>query len=122
MRWSFTVAAGIGEGGGLLGLLVLLLVTRPGTSDFWLTLTALVLLAVAHAVYWIVTHPVNRVWVRGEKLGRLGGGFFAVGQRRGAAECARDDWTALRDRWEYSHVARAVLAFASLVALLAALA
>jgi Domain of unknown function (DUF1772) len=116
---GFTVAAGIGEAGGMLGLAALLLVTRPGSGDFWLTLTALALLAVAHGVYWIVTHPVNRVWVRGEKLGRLGTGFFAVGQR---GESPRDRWTALRNRWEYSHVARAVLAFGSLVALLAALA
>ena len=31
-------------------------------------------------------------------------------------------WTELRDRWEYSHVARAVFAFSSLVALLVVLA
>jgi hypothetical protein len=30
------------------------------------------------------------------------------------------DWTELRDRWEWSHVARAALAVASLVALVVA--
>lgn len=30
------------------------------------------------------------------------------------------DWTALRDRWEYSHAARAALALVSLIALVIA--
>ena len=72
-------------------------------------------LALAHAVYWVVTHPVNKVWVKGENLSKSGGAFFAAG-----TTTATGDWTELRDRWEWSHVARAALAVVSLVALVVA--
>jgi hypothetical protein len=39
-------------------------------------------------------------------LGKAGARFFAAGSSPGAA-----DWTKLRDRWEYSHIARAILLF-----------
>jgi hypothetical protein len=73
-----------------------------------------------HAVYWLVTHPVNDFWLEKEKLGRLGSGFFSLGS---SGEATHTDpersiaWTELRDRWEYSHVARAGLGFAGFVAL-----
>jgi hypothetical protein len=71
-------------------------------------------------VYWVVTHPVNRHWLRGQALGSLSSGFFSFASRR------RDqnrpmDWTDLRDRWEYSHLVRAVLALVSLIALVIAM-
>ena len=50
--------------------------------------------------------------MKDEKLSKSGGAFFAAG-----STTATGDWTELRDRWEWSHVARAALAVASLVAL-----
>ena len=72
-------------------------------------------LGLAHAIYWAITHPVNKVWVKDEKLSKSGGAFFAAGNTT-----ATGDWTELRDRWEWSHVARAALAVASLIALVIA--
>jgi hypothetical protein len=78
-------------------------------------LAALTGLVLAHAIYWAVTHPVNKVWLKDETLDKAGGSFFATGART-----AEGDWTALRDRWEWSHVARAVLEMLSLAALVIA--
>jgi hypothetical protein len=63
----------------------------------------------------VITHPVNKVWLKDEKLDRAGGSFFAAG-----SAAAEGDWKVLRDRWEWSHVARAVLEMQSLVALVVA--
>jgi len=93
----------------------LLLFTPFGTTAFWLTLAAFAGLVLAHAIYWVLIHPVNRVWLKDEKLGRAGSGLFAAG-----TDTTHGDWTALRDRWEWSHVVRAVLAVLSLTALVIA--
>jgi hypothetical protein len=114
---GFTTA-GFSEPLALACAVVLLVLTPRGDADFWLTLAALLALCAMHAVYWLVTHPVNNFWLRDEKLGAAGAGFFSIGA--GATQAA--DWTKLRDRWEYSHVARAVLAFSSFIALLGAIA
>jgi hypothetical protein len=120
---GFTIAGGIAEAGGLIATLVLLILTPPGSAAFWLTLVALAGLIGMQAVYWIFTHPVNRYWLQGERLEGLGSAFFSFdpGHRSPAPTAAGPtDWTALRDRWEYSHVARAALALVSLIALILA--
>ena len=81
-------------------------------------LQALALILAMHATYWLVTHPVNKAWLDTENLGRAGASFFAAG-RHGANA---DAWTALRDRWERSHLARAALGSAGFVALTVAVA
>lgn len=101
---GFTIAGGIGEAGGLVATLVLV-VLSTGTPGFWFVLAAFVSLLVMHALYWGVTHPVNNFWLRDSDLSKVGSGFFSFGQR--GKEGANLDWRALRDRWEYSHVARA---------------
>jgi hypothetical protein len=111
---GFTLA-GIAEPLAMISTLVLLLLTPAGSAEFWLTLGALIGLGAVQAVYWLVTHPVNRHWLEGERLGGAGAGFFSFASAGGAAS-----WTELRDRWEYSHVARAVLAVLSLIALVLA--
>jgi hypothetical protein len=78
-------------------------------------LAALAGLIAAQAVYWLFTHPVNKFWLKKEKLSRAGSGFFSFAAN--APQSRPVNWTELRDRWEYSHVARAVLAFASFSAL-----
>ena len=67
-------------------------------------------LVAAHAVYWLVTYPVNGFWTRNIQLTGLAATFFSV-----LSGSVGDDWERLRDVWEYSHVARSVLAMLSLV-------
>lgn len=113
---GFTIG-GIGEAAGTLAAIVLLVLTPRASSAFWLTLVALLGLIAMEAAYRFVTHPVNRFWVEGVQLGEAGSGFFAFGTQGNGKE-AGQDWTELRDRWEYSHVARAICASVSFVALL----
>lgn len=108
---GFTIG-GISEPVGLLLTLLLLWLTPWSSPDFWLTLTALAGLVGMQAVYWLVTHPVNKFWLQEEALRGVSAGFFALGR----AEKRALPWTALRNRWEYSHVARAAFAFVSLFA------
>lgn len=115
---GFTIGGGVGEFGGLLATLALLLMTPMGSVDFWLTLVALLGLIGMQAVYWLFTHPVNKVWLEGEKLSGFGSGFFSFGTNKEKNRSV--SWTQLRDRWEYSHVARAGLALVSLTALVIA--
>jgi hypothetical protein len=113
---GFTLA-GIGEPIAALATLGLLIATPRDQAAYGLTLIALVGLIGMQAVYWTVTHPVNKVWAARASLGKSGSTFFAAGA---AATRGETDWQRLRDRWEYSHVARAVLAAISLVALVIA--
>ncbi|CAA9575799.1 MAG: hypothetical protein AVDCRST_MAG59-4159 [uncultured Thermomicrobiales bacterium] len=120
---GFTIG-GVAEPLGLLSTAILLFLTPAGSRQFWLGVVALLGLIGMQAVYWIVTHPVNRFWLRDEVLGSAGAEFFAAdpGGRAGSGgENEATDWTALRDRWERSHVARAVLGFVSFIALVVAL-
>ena len=114
---GFTLAGFAGPLGIVLTI-VLLFITPSGTVDFWLTLAALVGLNGVEAVYWLFTHPVNKFWLDDKQLSRAGSSFFSIGAEAGSSR--PPSWTALRDRWEYSHVARAVLAFASFGALVLA--
>ena len=113
---GFTIGGVFGELGAMVTTFALLLFTPFGRPAFWLTTAALTGLLLAHAIYWAITHPVNRMWLREQNLQGAGAAFFAAGGK----DSGSSDWTALRDRWEYSHVARAVLATASLVALVLA--
>lgn len=108
---GFTIG-GAAEPLGVLALLVLVSLTPSGTARFWWTLAALLLLASAHLTYWFVTHPVNSVWTRNAELSGIGATFFSLF----ASEVA-GDWSKLRDVWEHSHVARAILSTLSLIAL-----
>jgi hypothetical protein len=116
---GFTIG-GSGEPVGIILTAVLLFFTPFGQASFWLTLAALIGLFAMQAVYWIFTHPVNKFWVGNESLDRFSTGFFSFGTG-GIAAGRSPDWTELRDRWEYSHVARAVLAFIGFVALVTTL-
>jgi hypothetical protein len=116
---GFTIGGAVGEIGGLFAMLVLLLVTPAGTLAFWLTLAALLMLAALHGVYWVLSHPVNNFWLRDMGLGGAGERFFSS-DPLGRTGRHSDDWTALRDRWEYSHVVRAALGVLSFCLLAAA--
>lgn len=116
---GFTVAGGIGEVGGMVFTTILVFATPYGTADFWLTLTALLGLVGMHAAYWVLTHPVNKFWLEDEKLSGFGSGFFSFASERESGD--QNDWSSLRNRWEYSHVVRAILSAMSVVALAIAL-
>jgi Domain of unknown function (DUF1772) len=119
---GFTIA-GISEPVGIISTIILLVLTPLGSANFWLTLVALLGLISMQAVYWLFTHPVNKLWVEGENLDRFSSGFFSFGANRSRLEheTRPPDWTELRDRWEYSHVARAGFALLSLIALVIAI-
>ena len=117
---GFTIGGAFGEFGAILATLVLLTLTPRGSAAFWLTLAALVALAIMHALYWTLTHPVNKVWLESQPLDAAGTAFFRAGGAYGRRPSLERDWTTLRDRWEWSHVARAVFALASLISLAAA--
>jgi hypothetical protein len=113
---GFTIA-GIAEPVAIIATTALLALVPRGAAAFWLVLAGWLALLGMHAVYWLVTHPVNKFWVQGAPMSRAGSRFFSTG----AGGNAGDDWTRLRDRWEYSHVARAALVGVSFVALVAVL-
>jgi hypothetical protein len=108
---------GASEPMSILAVVALLMLTPAGSSGFWLTLAALIALASMHAVFWLVTQPVNRFWLAGEVLDPASERFFGA---REALRSKGPEWTVLRDRWEYSHLARAVLALMAFVLLLIA--
>jgi hypothetical protein len=124
---GFTIG-GIAEGPGIIATGLLLLLIPTATLPFWLVLFALLGLVVAHAIYWIAIHRVNKHWMAGQSPDALGA--LPARQRRmhdrffGAPptkEREQPSWTALRDRWERSHTARAVLFSVSLLLLVVSL-
>ena len=107
---GFTIGGLVGEFGGMLVLAVLLFLVPAGAGRFW-TAAALGLLLAGHAVYWIVTHPVNSAWLKQTELtgaSRLFFGLFAAPDA---------DWRHMRNVWEWSHVARACLAMLALLSM-----
>ncbi|HEY1472077.1 MAG TPA: anthrone oxygenase family protein [Candidatus Acidoferrum sp.] len=113
---GFTIA-GFGEVVAVIAVALLLWSTPRGTVAFWLALGALLGVLAMQAVYWIAIHPINKFWLQGKSLGAAGSRFFSFDPTSRKQDRSRQpyDWTRLRDRWELSHVARAVLALVSLV-------
>ena len=108
---GFTIG-GIAEPLGALAILALLVFAPPPGPRLWWAVVALVSLVAMQLVFWFVTQPVNATWTQDLKLDRLGGLFFSVFPIE-----VRGDWTRLRNIWEHSHVARAVLAMVGFLAM-----
>lgn len=105
---GFTIAGGA-EPLGAIALVLVALFWEGSNAGFWLTIAAILGLLASHAIYWFVIHPVNDFWLSDFDLKGAGKRFFGFALR----DLGNADWTALRDRWEYSHVARAIcVAFA----------
>ena len=119
---GFAIGGAVGELGGMIAVLLLLLVS-PLARDgrFWLTLAAFLSLAAMHAVYWLLTHPVNNFWLTNVQLSPAASSFFRAASADSNGS-ARADWTVLRDQWECSHVIRAALGLISLTLLVTAVA
>ena len=112
---------GAGEGLALLSVLALLFLT-PSGRPFWFTLAAFIALVAMHGTYWLLTHPVNKFWVKDIAMSKAGSRFFGVAAADRNDNRPAPDWKVLRDRWEYSHVVRAVLGLTSEVLLVIAIA
>lgn len=119
---GFTIGGGVAEAGGMLATLALLLMTPGGSGQFWLTAGALAALIVMHLIFWVVTQPVNKAWLRETTLAAPARRFFGTGGADPADRSPAADWTILRDRWERSHAVRAAAAMLGLVLLVTAIA
>ncbi|MGX7873824.1 DUF1772 domain-containing protein [Mesorhizobium sp. ORM6] len=97
---------------------LLLSLIPAGTAAFWLVLIAFIALLATVAIYWTAIHPVNKYWMEGAAVGLSGAAFFGAGRKR---DDPSSSWTELRDRWEYAHVARAILTSIALLALVISL-
>src|SRR5437016_2528061 len=89
---GFTIAGGIGEVGGLISVLVILVLTPQNVPAFWLRLVALAAMIGMQIVFWVFTQPVNKFWLQSTNLGGFGEAFFNVGSHH----VRRDD----PDGWE----------------------
>ena len=69
--------AGLAESAGILLILILIFL---GSAEYNVALLAIALggLFAMQVIYWLITHPVNKVWISGERLGRASERFFAV--------------------------------------------
>jgi hypothetical protein len=110
--------AGLAEPISIVVVALLLAMTPYGTAEFWLTAGALVAAVATHVLYWTLTAPVNKVWLKDEELSASAQRFFGASTGGGVDDAG---WTVLRDRWERSHVYRAVTAMAAFVLVVIAL-
>ena len=119
---GFTIGGGIGEVLGVLATLLLVILTPRDNPAFWWTVTAFIAVMATHLIFWVVTQPVNRYWVSQLKLPNVAQRFFSVDEKDHQAESVQDQWEALRNKWEYSHMTRAVCAGIGLISLTVAVA
>src|SRR5947207_1050762 len=66
---GFTIAGGIGEVGGLISVITILLLTPQSAPAFWLRLMALAAMLGMQVVFWLFTQPVNKFWLQSTSLG-----------------------------------------------------
>ncbi|GIF75021.1 anthrone oxygenase family protein [Asanoa siamensis] len=115
---GFTIAGAL-EIPAVVVATVSVLVTDTGATPLRLRLLAVIALALVVAVYWLRVHPTNRIWMSRDGLDGAAERFFGT-RRRSPDEPER--WKNLRDRWEFGHLLRAVLATSALTAQVGALA
>jgi hypothetical protein len=108
---GFTIGGLVGEFGSMLVLATLLFLIPRGSERFWWIAAALGFLLAGHAIYWIVTHPVNSAWLKDTQLADTSQFFFGLFAAPDA------DWTHMRNVWEWSHVARACLAMLGFISM-----
>jgi hypothetical protein len=116
---GFTIG-GVAELASIIATLALLVLTPPGTSQFRLIAGALAALVAVQAIFWMQTQPVNKYWLQSTKLSSAASRFFEAGSALSATDWA--DWTEMRNRWERSHVQRAVASTIALLLLTTAIA
>lgn len=99
----FGRTAGIAEVLAVIAVIGLAWRVRDQPAYFLPTLISAILLVSAHAVFWILVQPANTTMAAW------------------SLEAIPADWTHWRDRWEYSHAARAGLTLVALGALVLSL-
>jgi hypothetical protein len=121
---GFTIGGGVGEAGGIIATVILLLLTPRGSIKFWLVLLALAGLVGMQVIFWVLTQPVNKYWMQGQKLNAAGQRFFSSRKALKPANqpTGRPLWIALRNRWELSHAIRAICALVSFLAIVTSIA
>ena len=87
------------EVGAVVGVIALAFLVRRRRPAFGWTLLAAICLIATHAAFWIWVAPVNAT------MGPL------------TPETLPPEWVRLRNQWEYTHAARAVLQIIALAAL-----
>jgi Domain of unknown function (DUF1772) len=120
---GFTIG-GIGEPPAAIATLILLIAKRRLDPAFWWAVAAFIAIILMHAVFWLVTQPANKFWLRNENVSSAGVRFFGLEQAERSAEAKKNEaeWKAIRAQWEYSHMIRAVLACIAVIALAMAVA
>jgi hypothetical protein len=119
---GFTLG-GIAEPFAVIATLVLMFLMRNHGAAFWWALSAFVALLAMHAIFWLITQPVNRHWLKNQQLGTAGTKFFALDRANlSTADRFDSNWQRFRDRWEYSHIVRAGFSAIALIALAVAIA
>ena len=113
---GFTVG-GLAEPAVIVATLALLTLTPWASQRFWLIAGAGIAFVVVQAIFWLMTQPLNTYWLRDTELSPSAKNFFALGR----ADMPRD-WTVARDRWERSHLLRAIAAMLGLLLLSVAVA
>jgi hypothetical protein len=88
---------GIAVVGALISTLVLAVMVRRTPTEFYLTSTATLCIALSLVVFFALTYPANQQTLNWTVL--------------------PENWQELRRQWEYSHASGAVLYFLALIAL-----
>jgi len=68
---GFTIG-GISEPLAIMATAVLLLVGPKNEAKFWLTFAACLAIVCMQLVFWLVTQPVNRFWLKNHELSASG--------------------------------------------------
>ena len=96
----------------IIAIGALAVLTPPQITDFWLVVGALLAMLAMQGVFWLMTQPMNKRWMRNAKLEGVSKTFF----KAGPSLTLSDDWQT-SDQWERSHVVRALLSFVALTLL-----
>jgi anthrone oxygenase-like protein len=115
---GFTIG-GIAEPVAALAVLVLLVIMRDRNAQLPWLLSAFIALLAMHVVFWSVTQPVNRYWLKDQKLSEAGAKFFDTEHTNAPDRSGTGitDWRSFRNRWEYSHMVRAFLSAIAFIAI-----
>src|SRR5262249_59232835 len=65
---GFTIGGFVGEFGGIVATIVLVAAAPFRSPAFWPSVGALVAMLATHGVYWVMTHPVNKVCLAGQPV------------------------------------------------------
>ena len=113
--------AGAAEPAAILVLAILALLTPARTQSFWLIVISCVAAALTHFLYWFLTAPVNKLWMKDEKLAGSEKAFFGTdSQTADISGGWPSGWIDARTRWEHSHMLRAATATIAFVILVLA--